>query len=237
MANVDSLSLVELPPQYGNGSQVVILAGASSGNPAIWKSTDNGQTFPSQVTPRDPTTKVTFSIDTWAIVNDTTFFIGSFDGSTGLVYRTTNSGSSYSTPAATDNQTINSIALSPNYEQDETILIGDTNGWVFWSEDNGGSFEPLPPGVASSPLTGSITVAFDSKFSSNNTIYAASDTANAGIYRFTIGTDTVWESIDSTLPTGGMLKQLIASDNGTLYATDFKSSGGMERSLNPTYPL
>jgi len=237
MANVDSLSLVELPPQYGNGSQVVILAGASSGNPAIWKSTDNGQTFPSQVTPRDPTTKATFSIDTWAIVNDTTFFVGSFDGSTGLVYRTTNSGSSYSTPAATDNQSINSIALSSNYEQDETILIGDTNGWIFWSEDNGGSFEPLPPGVASSPLTGSITVAFDSKFSSNNTVYAASDTADEGIYRFTIGADTAWESIDSTLPTGGMLKQLIASDNGTLYATDFKSNGGMERSLNPTYPL
>jgi len=237
MANVDSLSLVELPPQYGNGSQVVILAGASNGNPAIWKSTDNGQTFPSLVIPHDPTTGATLSIDAWAIVNDTTFFIGSFDGSTGLVYRTTNSGASYSTPAVTNNQTINSVALSPNYEQDETILIGDTNGWVFWSDDNGGSFEPLPPASTSSPLTGSITVAFDSKFSSNHTVYAASDTADAGIYRFTIGTDTAWESIDSTLPTGGMLKQLIASDNDTLYATDFKGNGGMERSLNPAYPL
>jgi len=237
MANVDSLSLVELPPQYGNGSQVVILAGASNGNPAIWKSTDNGQTFPSQVTPCDPTTRATFSIDKWAIVNDATFFIGSFDGSTGLVYHTTNSGLSYSTPAATDDQTINSIVLSPDYDQDETILIGDTSGWVFWSEDNGGSFESLPPGIASQPLTGSITVAFDPKFSSNNTVYAASDTADSGIYRFVIGTDTTWESIDSTLPTGGMLKQMIASANGTLYTTNFKANGGMERCLNPTYPL
>ncbi len=237
MANVDSLSLVVLPHQYGNSSQVVLLAGVSNSNPAIWKSTNNGQIFYSPAIPRDPTTRATFNIDTWAIVSDTTLFIGSFNGSSGLVYHTTNGGLSYSTPAATDNQTINSIALSPNYEQDETILTGDTNGWIYWSEDNGASFEPLPPGATSPPLTGSITVAFDPKFSSNNTVYAASDTADEGIYRFIIGSRTAWESIDSNLPTGGMLKQLIASADGTLYATNFNSNGGMERCLNPTYPL
>jgi len=237
MTNVDSLSLVELPPQYGNGSQIVFLAGTSNGNPAIWRSTDNGQTFYSPATPRDPTSGATFSIDIWAIVDDTTLFIGSFDNSNGLVYHTTNGGLSYSTSAVVGSQSLNSITLSPSYEQDETILIGNTNGWVYWSKDNGVSFESLPPGVTSSPLTGSITVAFDLKFSSNNTVYAASDTADKGIYRLSIGARTTWESIDSTLPTGGMLKQLIASANGTLYATNFNSNGGMERCLNPTYPL
>jgi len=43
LANVDSLNLVELSPQYGNVSQVVFIGGISNGNPAIWKSTDNGQ--------------------------------------------------------------------------------------------------------------------------------------------------------------------------------------------------
>jgi hypothetical protein len=34
-----------------------------------------------------------------------------------------------------------------------------------------------------------------------------------------------------------MLGQLLASAGGTLYATNFKANGGMERCLNPTYPL
>ncbi len=71
LANVNSITLVELSPQYGNVSQVVFLAGVSSGNPAIWKSTDNGQNFTSRSTP--------LSIDIWAVVDDNTLFIGSFD--------------------------------------------------------------------------------------------------------------------------------------------------------------
>jgi hypothetical protein len=236
LTSVDSLNLVELPPQYGADNQIVLLAGESNSNPVIWKSTDNGQTFLSPLTTKDPATGATFSINTWAIVDDTTLFIGSFDGSSGQVYHTTNSGLSYSTPAVVGSQSLNSIVLSPTYEQDETILIGNTNGWIYWSKDNGDSFEPLPPGAASAPLTGSVTVAFDSQFSSNNTVYAASDTADKGIYRFIIGIRTTWESIDSTLATGGMLKQLVSAD-GTLYATNFNGDGGMERCLNPTYPL
>ncbi len=230
LPNVDSISLVELPPQYGNGSEVVFIAGNSNGKSVIWESTDSGQSFSSPcVAP--------LSIDIWAVVNDNTLFIGSYDGSNGLIYRTINSGSSYSTSVVTGNQTLNSIALSPNYSEDETILVGNTGGWVYRSKDNGSSFEPLPPDATSAPLTGSITVAFDPKFSNNHTVYAASNTADKGIYRFIIDKSTSWESIDSTLPTGGMLKQVRVSADGTLYATNFKADGGMERCLNPTYPL
>jgi len=237
MTSVDSLSLVGLPPQYENSNRVIFLAGQSSGNPAIWKSTDNGKTFSSPFITRDPATGATFTIDVWAIVNETTLFTGSFDGSNGLVYRSNNSGLSYFTPAEAGSQTLNSIALSPGYEQDETILTGNTSGWIYWSNDNGGTFEPLPPAATSAPLTGSITVTFDPQFDSNNTVYAASDTADEGIYRFIIGNKTAWESIDGTLATGGMLKKMIASTDGTLYATNFDGDGGMERCLNPTYPL
>ncbi|GAH72648.1 unnamed protein product, partial [marine sediment metagenome] len=103
------------------------------------------------------------------------------------------------------------------------------------SDDNGTSFEPLPPDATSPPLTGSVAVAFAPEFSSNSIIYAASDTPDEGIYRFTIGTSTEWENIDS--PTGGMLGQVAVSADGTLYATNFKADGGMERCLNPTYSL
>jgi len=171
------------------------------------------------------------------VVNDTTLFIGSYDGSNGLVYHTTNSGLFYSTRAEAGSQSLNSIALSPDYEQDGTVLIGNTNGWVYWSNDNGSSFEPLPSDATSPPLTNSIVVAFASQFSSNNTIYAASNNANEGIYRFTIGISASWESIDGTLPSGGMVNQLMVSPSGTLYATNSKADGGVERCLNPTYPL
>jgi len=236
LPNVDSIDFVKPSPQYGNGSQVVFIAGSSNGTPAIWKSTDNGQTFTYRIT-SDPTTGTSPAIHTWAIINDTTLFIGSHDGSNGRVYRTTNSGISYSVGAAVGSQVLHSLALSPSYEEDETILAGNINGWVYWSNDNGTSFAPLPPDATSAPLTDNITVTFDPEFSRNNTVYAASSTADKGIYRFIIGTSTDWERIDSTLPGGGTLNQLAVSADGTLYAVNSKAGGGMERSLDPTYSL
>ena len=237
LAYVDEVDRVELSPQYSHTNQVVFIAGTSNGNPVIWKSTDNGQTFSSpQATP--------LPIDTWAVVDETTLFIGSSDGSNGLVYHTIDSGLTYSTGVIAGSHSLNSIALSPNYDEDETILVGNINGWVYWSEDNGTSFEPLEqqlPELIATSDSNSITVAFDPKFS-NNTVYAAShckkDADNSSaIYRFIIGTDTSWESINSTLPDGTIIDQLIVSPGGTLYAANSKADGGMERCLNPTYPL
>jgi len=229
LPDVDTIERVQLPPQYDSDNQVIFIAGTSNGNPAIWKSTNNGQTFGCRIIP--------FLINTWGVVDNNTLFIGSFDAATntGLVYLSTNSGLTYSEGAIAGSQSLNSIALSPDYDNDETLLVGNSNGWVFWSEDNGSSFEPLPPDATSSPLSGKITVAFDPDYSSNNTVYAASDSAGEGIYRFIIGKSDSWENIDS--PTGGMIGQLLASAEGTLYATNFKANGGMERCLNPTYPL
>ncbi len=241
LASVDSLNLVELSPQYGNASQVVFLAGISNGNPAIWKSTDNGQNFTCRSAP--------FNIDIWAVVNDNTLLVGSFDAinSQGLVYRTTDSGLTYSTPAVVGDLPPSSIALSPNYEQDETILIGSTDGWGYRSNDNGTSFEPLPPDATSPPLTGNISVAFDPRFSSNSTVYAASDTPDSDIYRFIIGESTNWQGIDATLPRdrpeASKVVQLVVSVDGTLYAINSQpvdtanKEGGMERCLNPSYSL
>ncbi len=235
LPNVDEIKLVELSPQYGSGGQAIFLVGTSGSNPAIWKSTDNGQSFTHRSAP--------FSIDIWTVVNDNTLFLGSYNGSDGLVYHTTNSGLSYSTGAVAGSQPLNSTVLSPNYEQDETLLIGNTKGRVYWSADNGTSFKLLGQQLPlSSTGVGEVAVAFDSDYSHNDTVYAASDaTSTTGskerIYRFIIGKSDTWESIDSTLPTGGMLSQLAVSADSILYATNSKANGGMERSLNPTYPL
>jgi len=226
-AYVDMIDRVKLTPQYDGANQVVFIAGLSSGNPAIWKSTDNGQTFNYR--------KVPFTIDAWAVVSETTWFIASYDGSNGLVYLTTNSGLSYSEGEIAGDKPLNSIVLSPNYNEDKTLLVGNEDGWVFWSEDNGASFEPLPPYASSSPLSGEITVAFDPEYSTNSTVYAASKTADGGIYRFIIGKSEDWEAIDS--PDEGRIGQIIVSAEGTLYAANFKADGGLERCLNPTFPL
>ncbi len=241
LANVDSIKLVEISPHYGSGNQVVFLVGVSNGEPAIWKSTDNGQTFRRWSAP--------FPIDVWAVVNDNTLFIGSFDDidNQGLVYSTTDSGLTYSTEALAGSQPLKSIVLSPNYEQDKTILVTSTNdGWIYWSSDNGTTFErlgqQLPQLITDEEASREVIVAFDPQFSTNNTIYAAShcykDTEHSSaIYRFIIGTSSSWESIDSTLAEGSVLSQLIVSANGTLYATNFETDGGIERCLNPTYSL
>ena len=228
LADIDTIDRVELPPQYDDDNQVVFMTGSSNSSSAIWKSNNNGQTFSRRIVP--------FPIDTWAVVDDTSLFIGSFDtaDNTGLVYRTTDS-LAYSEGAIAGSQSLNSIVLSPNYAEDETILVGNSDGWVYWSEDNGLTFEPLPLDATSKPLSGNITVAFDPEYSNNDTVYAASDTAGEGIYRFIIGKSDSWESIDS--PTDGMIGKLLTSPDGTLYATNFKADGGMERCLNPTYPL
>ncbi len=225
LAYVDLIDRVALPPQYDNGNRVVFLAGISNGSPAIWKSTDNGQSFTYRCVP--------FPIDAWAVVDDTTLFTGSYDGSNGLVYLITDSG--YSEGAIAGDKSLNSIVLSPNYDEDETILVGNKDGWVYWSEDNGQSFEPLPLDATSKPLSGNITVAFDPKYGSNNTVYAASDTVGAGIYRFIIGNSDKWKSIDN--PIGSIMGQMIVSTEGVLYAANFKADGGMERCLDPTYSL
>lgn len=238
--NIDRIELVKLPPSYGNDSQVLFLAGISNGNPAIWKSTDNGQNF--------KVNKVIFPVDTWAIVDNDTLFFGSYDGSNGLVYHTTDSGISYSNGTEAGSEPLNSIVVSPSYEQDETILIGNTNGWIYWSNNNGSTFESLPLDATSAPLTGCITVAFDPEFSSNRVVYAVSDTnatigSSERIYRFIIGKSDTWESIDSTVPISSMFNQIAVSDDGTLYVTNSqpvdtkKKEGSIERSLNPTYSL
>jgi photosystem II stability/assembly factor-like uncharacterized protein len=227
LADVDEIDRVEFSPRYDSDSQIVFIAGSSNGNPAIWKSSDNGQNFALRTVP--------FPIDTWAVVDDTTLFIGSHDGSNGLVYRTTNSGLTYSEGTIAGSQSLNSTALSPDHDEDETILVGNKDGWVYWSEDNGASFQSLPPYATTKPLSGSITVAFDPEYSTNNTIYAASDTADKGIYRFIIGKSDAWENIDN--PAGGMIGQTMVSAEGILYAANFKADGGIERCLNPTYYL
>ncbi|OGO00890.1 MAG: hypothetical protein A2Y58_01490 [Chloroflexi bacterium RBG_13_51_52] len=233
-AGIDNLTLVGLPPQYGSGSQTVFSAGESNGNPAVWESKDNGQTFQYRFT-REPGTGIAFSIDVWAITDESTFYAGSYNGSQGKIYRTTNGGYTYSEGTPVGAFPIYSLAVSPDFEKDGTILLGNSNGWVYYSSDNGSLFQPLPFDATAAPLTGSISIAFDPEFDTNHTVYAASDTAGSGLYRFITGNSEEWENIDNTLPAGALINRLAVSEKGVLYAVSANPDDGMERCLNPTY--
>ncbi len=236
MDEIDSINRVGLPPEYGSGCRTVFASGESNGSPCVWQSTDDGQNYRCRIT-CDPVTSNPFGIDAWAIAGEDTFYAAGFDGANGMVYLTTNGGFFYSERASAGSQSIYSLVLSPAYERDGTIMVGNTNGWVYLSSDNGTSFQPVPRDITVPPFTDSVIVAFDPGFESNSTVYAASTTADDEIYRFVIGNDTEWESIDATLPAGVIISGLTTIPDGTLYAVNFDSDGGMERSLNPTYSL
>jgi photosystem II stability/assembly factor-like uncharacterized protein len=231
---VDCLRRVALPPEYSDNCQTVFVAGESRGSPAIWESTDSGQSYRRRFT-RDPAGGAALTIDTWAIADKTTICIGSYDGSQGIVYKTTNSGFSFVEGIPAGNQPLHSIALSPDYMQDGTMLVGNSNGRVYQADNNSTSFEPLPGDATSPPFSGLVNVAFDPAFSKNHTVYAASDTADSGVYCFVIGKSTEWESIDNTLPAGAMLNRLSVAKDGTFYAVNSDADGGIERSLNPAF--
>jgi hypothetical protein len=237
-AGIDNLKFVKTIPQYSADSMVVFIAGQVGGSPVIWKSNDNGQTF--------VLIPVPCSIDTWTIVDANTWFIGGYDGSKGLVCRTNNGGNFYSTPAETGGQPLNSVVTSPNYTQDKIILAGNTVGQVYLSQDNGAGFSLLGQTLPLSAGIGRISLAFDNKFTDNKIIYAATDakvisTGKDRIFRFTIGQSTTWQSVSSSLPDNTVIKQVMVTNFGTLYAVNNQPvdtanlKGGMVRSLNPNY--
>jgi len=244
-AGVDEIRKVVVSGDYSSVNQVVFLTGTGNGNPVVWKSTDNGTTFTPFSAP--------LTVDAWSAVGNTLFIAG-YDGNEGRVYRF--DGASFLPPsgAAAGSQPLTSLAASPGYEQDLTILAGNATGQVYWSRDGGASFVPLDHQLPIVNGIGEVDVAFDPAFNSNGAVYATSNAVvSAGdderIFRFVVGWDDSWQAINSTLPDGAIIGQVAIATihvlyvTGTLYAIDSQpvdvteNKGGMERSLNPTFPL
>ncbi len=229
---VDTLRKVALPPEYGDDCRAVFVAGESRGNPAVWESTDSGQNWRRRFT-RDPTTGAPLPIDAWVVAGETTFFIASYDGIRAAVYRSVDSGTFFSVGIPAGSQPLHSIALSPEYAYDGTILAGNTAGLVYLADNTSSSFEPLIGDGAPPPFSGLITVAFDPDFRVNRIVYAVDDAPDLGIFRFEIGSAEAWENIDGALPAGATLNGITIGNDGVLYAVSSVSGGGIERSLNP----
>ncbi len=231
--DAESMSRVALPPEYGDNCGTVFVAGSSRGNSAIWESTDSGQTYQRRFT-RNPDGGGALNTDTWAIADKTTIIVGSYDGAQGIVYKSINWGFHFTQAMPAGHQPLHSIALSPDYAQDGTILVGNSNGRVYIADNQSTSFELLIGDLASLPFSGAVTIAFDPSFGNNRTVYAADDNPDSGIYRFVIGESDAWESIDDSLPAWALLNKMSVAGDGAFYAVNAAAGGGMERSLNPT---
>ncbi len=233
LENVDNIKKINISPLYGTTGQVVYLAGTYNGTPAIWKA-DNGGTFTVRYTP--------YNVDEWSVVDDEDLIIGCYNGTDAIVYKSSDSGQTFSAGTTIlGNNTLTSISVSPYYSTDGTILAGNNNGSVYYSEDSGITFKPLNSEM--SPISGLVHVAFDSEFETSRTVYAAGDVADNGIYRVILGESDEWDRIDGSLPGGGRVIELAISSNGVLYAVNSQSvdvsdkKGGMERCLNPSFHL
>ena len=232
-SGIGSLDSIRLSPQYGS-SKVVYVSGTFGLNSAVWKSVDNGQIFSSPQVSCDPDSGAPFTINQLIVVNDSTLIAGSYNGTNGLIYRTFNGGLTYSHKAVLGNSAIYSVAISPDFVHDNTVLAGNRNGWIFRSSDACVSFSALPSDAVTAPLSGNVTVAFDCDFSHDSVVFAASDTSGKGISRFTIGKSSRWESIDSTMPASSLINQLNLSPAGILYAANSKAGAGIERCISST---
>jgi hypothetical protein len=123
----------------------------------------------------------------------------------------------------------------------ETILVGGKNGDVAYSTDGGESFSRIPEVIGNG--SGDVQVVADANYQENHTIYAATNTPDEGIWRWTIGVSTLWEQIDKSITefkSGQRIGGLAVGPEGTLYALRMEratsTSGGVIRSLNPSTP-
>jgi len=87
-----------------------------------------------------------------------------------------------------------------SHEETTHILVGGRDGDVAYSHDGGETFAKLEDVDRKGPASdGLVTVAFDSYFDQNNTVYAAVGYAcdENGIYRWVIGTSKKWKNLNA----------------------------------------
>jgi photosystem II stability/assembly factor-like uncharacterized protein len=236
---------VAVSPNFATDSTVFI---RDSETASIWRSVDNGFRFwPLRNNP--PTTG---TIESWAVVSNKKVFVGD---SSGNFYKTNASGLSWSGAVATGLSGFSSMVLSPDYENDQTILVSDHDGNIYLSEDDGETWEQ--PATSATGLGTGTLVAFSPHYAEDRTIYATDAATDNGVLRFVIDEDTEWERIDDANPNrieeapsnitglyiaddGSGLSVLYAISSDAVAAREVGISaaeGGVARCLNPTDDL
>jgi len=162
----------------------------------------------------------------------------------GCIRKNTNAGAAWISPPVScfpdSASEINMLTVTDNGH----ILIGSRDGRVAYSTDGGSSFVEISQAVGNSySPAGDAQVVADANYSENGIIYAATNIANDGIWRWAIGLSTAWGQIDESvtrLGKGQCISGLVTGEEGTLYTLRAEplggDAGGMTRSLNPGEP-
>ena len=109
-------------------------------------------------------------------------------------------GASLSWTDAVDSEVKNGWTIAVHGDD---ILVGGEDGDVSYSDDGGETFTALENVDDESTDSGHVTVAFDTYFDTNNTIYAAVAMAvnDNGIYLWVIGESEEWHKTRCRDPT------------------------------------
>lgn len=216
VAGASSFGCVELSPFYSE-SGVLFVSGLNNDRPALWRSDDGGESFSCYSSP--------LKVLCLSVLSDSELFLAGYDS---RLFYSNNAGRSFTGTVVGDANQISSIAISPAYEDDHTVLVGADNG-VYISRDSGRLFTKLPPILPSSSYN--ISLALDPDFALNQMVYAVN---GEGLFRLKIG-DGAWRELGD-FPAGSIINQVVISPDGVLYALDSHVSSGPSRvwrSLSP----
>jgi hypothetical protein len=254
-------SIIRLSPEWDDVPALYwcnALAGAGPFTNDIQKSTTGGDMFSGRTPP--------VSIADVAVENADILYLG--DSASNNVFTSTNGAWFFGLPVSSGVVGVcYDLAMAPSYPEKPiagyVLASGTAAGLPFRSPSGGAFWIPITPSI---PGAGPLQIIADVDFANNNTVYAGDATGviqppivpgpgvaatGVGIWRFEIGTSTVWEQINATpayvtLGTGIAIgiRQITGlaavSGSGVLYGSFLGNVGGnsgAERSLVPEIPV
>jgi len=137
----------------------------------------------------------------------------------GAIRVSTNSGFSYTAGTGVGTVAVTDLRMSPDYANDNTILSGAALS-VRISTDAGATWSRL--GAAGPGTTGALPqIAFHPQYSTNSMVFAGSNTAGEGMFRWIVGTSTAWLGLGLNSDEASERVTGIAfSDDATMYVSD-----------------
>ncbi len=228
-AGLDNLGLFTsavVSPRYAVDNTVFMTNDVSG----VFRSTDRGRSW-MQLNDGLPTLALKHSA---AAVDDGGQVVLLVSGIAGGLYRSADYGASWVTVISPD-VIVGALAMSPDFDQDGTVLAGDTSGALFVSEDGGWTFSQRDPLTAAGPI---MQIEFTPGYGSTGEIYLGTVT---GLY-FSDSRATSFTSVQSfgsewvsalavspdyetdltlfaATPTQGLFKSIDAGQTWTLYET------------------
>ncbi len=226
-----AIDLVQVSPNILSDDTVFFTNLLVSSSPAIYRSTDLGQSWGKALRCQPGT------LNSWVVLDADTVLAGDTD--TAKVYKTDRHGERTWVTIALPT-TITGAVMSFAVFGDNVLCASDA-GEVALSKDLGATWSQVGTTPFTSPAPGTF-VAFDTGYAKNSIVYAACGT---NIYRFEVGVSTAWADIGDVGTASG-----IATADGCLYVSDeveaaaaavvvpsTPATGGVLRSVDPTAPV